>query len=201
MSHTLFIKIIFRSAPIYVIKHSVSFQKLPDLYKTANALVSASHGEGWGLPLMEGMAMGLPVIAVNWGGNVDFMKDDNSLLVAVEEMTSEGTSYASHNWAKLDLIDLRRKMRRVFEDSEFCKEIGKNARNHIIENWTIEKVAYQFAERLRIISEDKEFYKKQSIKREALHATGKTTFKSKKPTDPEQIIKDGRTFYKMNILS
>ena len=150
---------------------------------------------------MEGMAMGLPVIAVNWGGNIDFMKEDNSLLVTVEEMTSEGTSYASHNWAKLDLTDLRRKMRKVYEDSEFCKEIGKNARNHIVENWTNEKVAYQFAERLQIISDDKEFYRKQSIKREALHTTNKPSLKSKKPTDPETIIKDGRTFYKMNILS
>jgi hypothetical protein len=38
------------------------------LYSTVDAFVLASHGEGWGLPYMEAMAMGLPCIATNWWG-------------------------------------------------------------------------------------------------------------------------------------
>ena len=30
-------------------------------------------GEGWGLPTMEAMAMGLPVIVTNWGGSTEFI--------------------------------------------------------------------------------------------------------------------------------
>jgi len=31
-----------------------------------DALVVATHGEGWGRPQMEAAAMGLPVITTNW---------------------------------------------------------------------------------------------------------------------------------------
>jgi glycosyltransferase involved in cell wall biosynthesis len=36
------------------------------MYSSVDAFVLASHGEGWGLPYMEAMAMGLPCIATNW---------------------------------------------------------------------------------------------------------------------------------------
>jgi glycosyltransferase involved in cell wall biosynthesis len=41
-----------------------------------DAVVLATHGEGWGLPLVEGMAMGLPVIATNWSGNTGNPRKD-----------------------------------------------------------------------------------------------------------------------------
>ena len=40
----------------------------------ADVFVLATHGEGWGRPLMEAMAMGLPVIAANWSGPTQFIK-------------------------------------------------------------------------------------------------------------------------------
>jgi glycosyltransferase involved in cell wall biosynthesis len=42
---------------------------MPQLYKSADAFVLPSRGEGWGLPLMEAMAMELPTIGTNWVSN------------------------------------------------------------------------------------------------------------------------------------
>jgi len=41
------------------------------------AIVSTTHGEGCGLPLLEAAANALPVIATDWSGHLDFlyMKD------------------------------------------------------------------------------------------------------------------------------
>ena len=36
------------------------------LFRAADAFVLATHAEGWGRPLMEAMAMGLPTIAPAW---------------------------------------------------------------------------------------------------------------------------------------
>jgi len=51
-----------------------------------NAFVLPSRGEGWGIPLMEAMAMELPTIGTNWSGNVEFMNDNNAFLIRVDEM-------------------------------------------------------------------------------------------------------------------
>lgn len=69
---------------VHFIAERISYLKLPLLYHSVDAFVSASHGEGWGLPLCEAMSMGLPTIASNWSGNTEFMNNNNSLLVAVE---------------------------------------------------------------------------------------------------------------------
>jgi glycosyltransferase involved in cell wall biosynthesis len=68
------------------VKHFIPYSLLPNLYNSADAFVLASHGEGWGLPLMEAMAMKKPAIGTNWGGNLAFMNSRNSFLVDVEKM-------------------------------------------------------------------------------------------------------------------
>jgi glycosyltransferase involved in cell wall biosynthesis len=40
-------------------------EDMPSFYATFSAFVLPTHGEGWGMPLMEAMAMGLPAIATN----------------------------------------------------------------------------------------------------------------------------------------
>ncbi len=56
---------------------------MPRIFASADAFVLPSRGEGWGLPLMEAMSMGLPTIATAFGGNLDFMNGTNSYLVKV----------------------------------------------------------------------------------------------------------------------
>lgn len=38
------------------------------------ALVTATRGEGFGLPILEAAACGLPVIATSWSGHLDYMR-------------------------------------------------------------------------------------------------------------------------------
>ena len=42
--------------------------RYPEMYRAADSFVLASHGEGWGRPMMEAMAMELPSIATNYSG-------------------------------------------------------------------------------------------------------------------------------------
>jgi glycosyltransferase involved in cell wall biosynthesis len=56
---------------------------MPALYAAADCFVLPTHGEGWGLPTMEAMAMGLPVITTNWGGSTEFVTRDTGYLLDV----------------------------------------------------------------------------------------------------------------------
>ena len=47
----------------------------------ADCYVSLHRSEGFGQTLAETMAIGKPVIATNWSGNLMFMTEANSILV------------------------------------------------------------------------------------------------------------------------
>lgn len=66
-------------APILIVDQYIPM--ISDLYRACDIVFSASHMEMFNLPMLEGMAAGKLVIGSNFGGNVDFMNNDNSLLI------------------------------------------------------------------------------------------------------------------------
>jgi len=60
-------------ARIRVISEPLSYRDVLSLHASGDAYVSLHRGEGLGLGLMEAMALGKPVIATGWSGNMDFM--------------------------------------------------------------------------------------------------------------------------------
>jgi glycosyltransferase involved in cell wall biosynthesis len=63
-----------------LVKNSVPFEDLPAVYKAAHMFVFPSLYEGFGLPPLEAMASGIPVIASN-GGSLPEILGDAALLV------------------------------------------------------------------------------------------------------------------------
>ena len=68
---------------IYLLHGSLSNKEMNYLYNhpKVKAMVSFTHGEGFGRPLLEATMTGLPVIASNWSGQVDFLDTSKSLLL------------------------------------------------------------------------------------------------------------------------
>lgn len=101
---------------------ALSSQELASLYRSVDAFVLPSRGEGWGRPYMEAMACGLPTIGTKYLGNADFMTEENSYLIDAslvsvpEEAAREIPPYRGHRWYEPDGIGLRRAMRRAYED-------------------------------------------------------------------------------------
>jgi len=113
------------------------YTKMPSLFNAADCFVLPSHGEGWGLPLIEAMAIGLPTIGTNFSGNTEFMTPENSYLVKVKGMVDAPTS--GHKWAEPDSEDLREIIRRVYTNRVEAKEKGSRARQDIKE-FSLQKV-------------------------------------------------------------
>lgn len=85
-----------------VVVHSQELDEIemPRLYAAADAFVLPTRGEGWGLPIMEAMAMGLPTIATNWSGPSEFMTEENSFPVPIDGVESI-PKQPSSVWAKV----------------------------------------------------------------------------------------------------
>lgn len=59
----------------------MTYEEVLSLYASADVYVSLHRSEGLGLGPMEAMALGKPVVATGWSGNVDFMTGSNSLPI------------------------------------------------------------------------------------------------------------------------
>jgi glycosyltransferase involved in cell wall biosynthesis len=64
-----------------VIDDHLSDADLGNLFNAIDVYCSLHRAEGFGLGLAESMALGKLAVATNYSGNLDFMKDTNSLLV------------------------------------------------------------------------------------------------------------------------
>lgn len=101
------------------------------LLASIDAFVSLHRAEGFGLGIAEAMALGKPVIATGWSGNMDFMNETNSLPVRFElaPLAEADPPYEQGSlWAVPDIDDAARKMRLVFDNRSLGSEIGHLAR-------------------------------------------------------------------------
>lgn len=69
---------------IVLIEAYVSAAERDALVMRADTYLSLHRSEGFGLTMAEAMAVGTPVIATGWSGNLSFMTPENSFLVDVE---------------------------------------------------------------------------------------------------------------------
>ncbi|MBX2989653.1 MAG: glycosyltransferase [Bacteroidetes bacterium] len=140
---------------IEVIDDQIATSELPALYKTFDAFVLPSRGEGWGRPFMEAMAMELPVIGTDWSGNTEFMNQANSYLIKSDGLCDvdkmENPIYTGHKWANPSINHLRKLMRHVIEHQEEAKEKGRQARRDIVEHYSQTRVSEIIINRLNEI--------------------------------------------------
>jgi glycosyltransferase involved in cell wall biosynthesis len=59
----------------------LTYQEVLSFYASCDVYVSLHRAEGLGLGMMEAMALGKPVIATAWSGNMSFMTDTDSCLI------------------------------------------------------------------------------------------------------------------------
>lgn len=87
------------------------------LLSLADSYVSLHRAEGFGYTCAEAMALRRPVIASRYSGNLDFMDDENSLLVdcrEVEVEEADGPFVRGSVWADPDGEQAAAHMRSVF---------------------------------------------------------------------------------------
>lgn len=92
---------------VYLLHGGMSRQDMNSLYKdkSIKALVSATRGEGFGLPMLEASVAGLPVIATNWSAHTEFMNKgrwvsfEYDLVPIHEKRVDEQIFMPSSKWA------------------------------------------------------------------------------------------------------
>ncbi|MDB5102386.1 MAG: hypothetical protein JWP91_75 [Fibrobacteres bacterium] len=130
------LKEVVRLVPgIRILDESLAYKDVLSLYASIDVLISLHRGEGLGLSLMECMALGKPVIATGWSGNLDFMDPANSCLVPYTLVPLEsGDQYLGMSqgidqvWAEPSIPEAVKWMIRLDGSPELRREIGERGR-------------------------------------------------------------------------
>lgn len=128
---------------VHLIHGRLSDRELAALYKNPRikALVSLTHGEGFGLPIIEAAACGLPVVATDWSGHLDFLRIDGKnrfVPVGYElkdipgSMHWQGVMEPGTKWAWPLENDAKMKMAKVVASYGKPKEWAGELAGHIV---------------------------------------------------------------------
>lgn len=96
-------------------------------YPDIKALVTATRGEGYGLPILEAAASDIPVIATNWSGHLDFLQYgrfiglDYNLSPIPNEMVDNQIFMMGSKWAQVIETDFKKKLKKFRTSSSVPK--------------------------------------------------------------------------------
>ena len=128
------------------------------LMAVSDCYVSLHRSEGFGLTMAEAMALGKPVIATGYSGNLDFMDDNTAYLVpwTYAEVPSGCDPYpVGAKWADPDLDEAARLMRHVVAHPDEAAAKGAAARTSVLADHSPAQRAPFLQDRLAWIQRDR----------------------------------------------
>ena len=144
------------SAAVELIDAELTDDQVAMLYRSCDLLVHPYRGEGFGLPIAEAMASGLPVVVTGYGACLDFRREDNALFVPSTltpiELPEAGRSSIGYWWAEPDVAALGRLLARVVGDPALLEGLGQRGRERIVSDFTWDTAAAIAAERLQALT-------------------------------------------------
>ncbi|HEY1716973.1 MAG TPA: glycosyltransferase [Verrucomicrobiae bacterium] len=143
---------------ILYLNEELSPDSLPGLYTACDCLVLPYRGEGFGLPVLEAMACGLPVIVTAGGATDDFVRDEFAWRVPAERKffgnEVGGMKLANPGWLlEPNLAVLGEQMRCVFKNPTEARERGKLASRHAHQFFSWKNSAAIVAQRIRELAQ------------------------------------------------
>jgi glycosyltransferase involved in cell wall biosynthesis len=131
------------SPPILYLRNDFDDTDLARLYSTCDVLVHPYRGEGFGLPILEAMACGLPTVVPRGGACLDFCTAETSLFVDASrrEISEEemGIETVGRAWLlEPDVRQLQQHLRAVTRQPEALAGLGQAARRRALEfSWDV----------------------------------------------------------------
>jgi len=141
----------------YFLHGAMSEEEVSSLYKvpSVKALVSLTRGEGFGLPLLEAAASGLPVIATGWSGHLDFLKYGKFIavkhrLTEIPKARADGRVWVENSrWAEPIEDDAKKCLQRFRKKPSLPKQWANDLKEKIRKNFSEKSINQHYNKLMR----------------------------------------------------
>ena len=118
---------------IDLITNMLSNNDIIRLHQSCDCFVSAHRGEGWGMPQMEALALGKPVISTGYGGIHDWLTNKEAFLAPFKMVQVKGMEWIpwytpDQLWADVSSHYLIDRMQYVYKNQKEAKKMGELAK-------------------------------------------------------------------------
>lgn len=122
---------------IHLLHGDLSNDDVSNLYSNPGikALISLTRGEGYGLPTLEAAVAGLPVVATNWSGHLDYLKKGKfiSIFYQLNEVhhtrIDDNLFVKGARWANPSEEDFKRKIKKFYDSpttpTQWAKDLSE----------------------------------------------------------------------------
>ena len=133
---------------IIIEKQTITENNMPAFIKSFDCLILPTKGEGFGLPALQSLALGIPVIITDYSGCTEFTNNDNSFLlkpegIVLKENMDNIPQFAGRRWAEVSGPQISKVMLYVYEHPE---EVKRRAEQFVGERFGLDSVAEKFNE-------------------------------------------------------
>jgi len=142
---------------VHFLHGTFSQQEIASIYQHSKikALVSLTRGEGFGLPLLEAAASGLPIIATNWSGHKDFLDHGQFLDVKYQLEEIHESRIDNHifmkgaRWAQPLEEDAKKRFTKFRRASSIPTRWAAELQEQILEKFSQEAIERIYDEKLK----------------------------------------------------
>ena len=141
---------------IILIDKVLTDNEIKNLVRCADCFISLHRSEGYGRGLAEAMYLSKPVIATGYSGNLDFMNNENSILIGYRLIPVGEGNYPHSDgqvWAEPNVEEAVEAMAKLVDHPEFGRRLGEKASRHIRTYFGYRASGLRYMERIRRISE------------------------------------------------
>ncbi|WP_438280349.1 glycosyltransferase family 4 protein [Pseudomonas alabamensis] len=136
---------------ITLLERMMSSNEVKNLLRCSDCFVSLHRSEGYGFGIAEAMALGKPVIATAYSGNMDFMTAETSLPVdyhLIPVLEGEYPHHEEQHWAEPDVDQAADYMMRLLDDPASGRTLGKKAQMHLLMHFSYRHTGLRYKARL-----------------------------------------------------
>ena len=139
---------------IHLLHGNMNRKEMNSLYKHSQikGFISATRGEGFGLPMLEASIAGLPVLATNWSAHTEFLnlgkwiKFEYDLELINESKVDNNIFIASSKWAHPREASVKRAMRKFYKSHKIPTQWAQDLSNKLKETHIITEIMKKYDE-------------------------------------------------------